>query len=639
MLLNSFVLCCLGHVFFIAGTVVDDMEIMEERNILKEFLKYPLNNPKKDLDLRVVSFHLRPLTRNKSIKNSLDKVDNNPHSGQTIQLGGRIQDEVKTSAKPKPNYKVPLSNIQKEYEKLRKKYSQRKSWSKKLKKPQKSDTVEEPKLTHQSEEGEGFKEVKRKKLRSKRIELFSRSWKKKQPTGEKQSISGRIKEIQISKLPRNWGDYLGVPPMIDGEVLNEDVLVTYHLGGESSNDTQQMDVLQKRDEEEEQKFVIRNGSREHVTLDYARHRKMNFFSESGGEVTSKKPSTIKDHLEETESSLVTIANEHFIFFPNGGAEQSSVTVHPTSNGGSELPPDDAQGWTVLVPIAENPIIEVYSDTIQPEETYTKPYKTDYQTPPSSQEDFIFQKEGSGRYNSVSPDHEDNIVTLTPQKGKSETTHKTPQFLQTPPIADIQQSSYNTSPSPTHKKNSEVPRTTGNEKLLDGIFSPLEATMSPNPGPIYCKPGYKEYGGVCKSQCDIGGISCGKKGQCIIVENIGAMCRCQQMRSLCYGGECCRSSLTTFQLACVIGGCCILLCVLLAFIPFLIRRIDIKTISKSVRTRLWISTLMPQSSMSSSSRSVDFTCSDYQSLSDPSTFHCTKEMARNFTMWQCERTRL
>ncbi|XP_066443573.1 chondroitin sulfate proteoglycan 5-like [Eleutherodactylus coqui] len=165
-------------------------------------------------------------------------------------------------------------------------------------------------------------------------------------------------------------------------------------------------------------------------------------------------------------------------------------------------------------------------------------------------------------------------------------------------------------------------------------------MTHNPGPIYCKPGYKENGGVCKSQCDVGGLYCGDAGQCVIVENVGAMCRCQQMSSLCYGGECCRSSLTTFQLACVIGGCCILLSVFLASLPYLIRRMDIKAISKSVRTRLWISNLMPRSTTSSTSQSVDFTvCSDYASLSDHSTYCCTKEMARNSTVWQYERTRL
>ncbi|XP_073539226.1 uncharacterized protein [Phyllobates terribilis] len=634
MRLSSFVLCCFGHVFFIAGEV-DDMEIMEERNILKEFLKYPLNNPKKDLDLRVVSFHLRPLTRKKSTNNGLDKVDRSPHSGYTIQLDERRKGGLNTSAKPKTNYKVPLSKIQKVYEKLRKNYSQRKGQSKKRNTPQRSDKLGEAKPMSHTEEGEGYKEVKRKNLRSRRIELFTKSWSKKQPKGEKQSTSGRVKVLQRSELPGNWVDHLEVPPMIDGEVLNEDVLVTYQLRGESSNDTQQVGVLQKTDDEEKQNWVIWDGSREHVPLDNARHRKLKFFSESGGEVTSKEPTLLKDHLEETE---VTIANENFSFSPNRGAEHPSVIVLPTSNGVSELPPNNLQLWRVLVPVDKEPIIDVYSDTIQPAQTYTKPYAGDHQTPLLSQGDFLVKEEGSGRYNSISPDNEHNIVTLTPKQGEAQTTQKPAESLLTQPIADIQPPSYSTSPSPT--QNSEVPRATGSQTLLDGIFSPLEATMTHNPGPIYCNPGYKEYGGVCKSQCDIGGISCGKNGQCVIVEHIGAMCRCQQMSSLCYGGECCWSSLTTFQLACIIGGCCILLSVFLAFLPFLIRRVDIKAISKSVRTRLWISTLMPQSSSSSSSRSVDFTsCSDYESLSDPSTFHCTKEMARNFTMWQCERTRL
>lgn len=506
------------------------MEILEERNIFKEFMKYPLNNPIKDLNLRVLSLHLRPLTRNKPTRNNLDKIEKSSQSSQTIQVGGRRKDAATTQAKPETNFKVPQtpqSERQQENAKLGETYFKRKGRPKNRNKPRRPAKIQEPKLMQEREEGEGYKEVKRKNLQSRSMEHFARSWRKEQLKGKRQSMSWKIKptdeEFQRSGLPRNWGNvgHLPLPPMIDGQVLSKEAPVLYNqLGEEKYYNTQQVDG------EEMQKPVLWDGSRDHVPLDHTKPRILQYFSESGGKETSKEPSLTEDHLEE-ESSVVTIANKPFNYFPNGGAEQTSMIVLPTRNGvrDSELPPDNLRLWRMVVSTEDIPIIDIdiYSDTIQPAETHTGPHNADHHTQRWSQGDILLQAEGSGKYRSRSLDREEKIITLTPNTGSAQMTQETQESLLPQLTATIQQSLYNTAPSPTHS-NTAVPRVTGSEELLDGIPSPLEATKNHNHGPIYCKPGYKEYYGVCKSQCDIGVIYSGDNGQCVIVENIGAMCR-------------------------------------------------------------------------------------------------------------------
>ncbi|CAH2302802.1 chondroitin sulfate proteoglycan 5 [Pelobates cultripes] len=99
----------------------------------------------------------------------------------------------------------------------------------------------------------------------------------------------------------------------------------------------------------------------------------------------------------------------------------------------------------------------------------------------------------------------------------------------------------------------------------------------------CKSGYVEFGGTCSSICDLDPIYCENRGQCVIVENIGAMC-----------------------------------------------------------SRFWISTLFPESSDSSSSISdaSDFTWSSHcDSLPDLSTFGNTKTATCDSGLWTSESTRL
>ncbi|XP_056405231.1 uncharacterized protein LOC130297056 isoform X2 [Hyla sarda] len=597
-------------------------------------MKYPLNNPRKDLDLQVLSLHLRPITRKKSTRNGLDKM--NPHSGQTIELDGRRKATVRHPAKPRT---TPKSKSQQEleYEKLLKKYFKRKGRSKNRNKLRRPSKVREQKAM-QEKEGEEYKEVKRQNLRSRRIHLFSRSEREKQPKGKRPSMSRKVKpaheEFQRTELPGNWVDVgqLALPPMLDGEMLDEEKPLTYNqLGGENYYNTQQGDILQKADEKIMQEKAIWDGSKDqHVLLGHDRHRKLKSL-QSGGEEKSREPSLTEDHQEITQSSLGTMANTYFHTFP--GAEETSVLLLPTRNGvrDDELPQDNQKLWRKVVPAKTIPIIDIYSDTIHPVAIHDGPHKAEHQ------HEMLLLAEGSGR-DKMGLEQEDKIVTFIPNKGSAQTPQVTQEVSLSQPTATIQKSSYNPSLSPTSGNYTEVPRVTESEQLLDGKFSPLEATMKHNPGPIYCKPGYEESGGVCKNQCEVGGMNCGSNGQCVIVENIGPMCRCQQMNSLCYGGECCRSSLTTFQLACVLGGCWILLSVFLGSLPFLIRKVDIKTIAKSVRTRLWISTLMPHSSTSLSSQSADLTvCSDYESAPDLSTLYRANKMTFNSTMLQCERT--
>ncbi|XP_041432759.1 uncharacterized protein LOC121398147 [Xenopus laevis] len=162
----------------------------------------------------------------------------------------------------------------------------------------------------------------------------------------------------------------------------------------------------------------------------------------------------------------------------------------------------------------------------------------------------------------------------------------------------------------------------------------------------CDSGYKIYDGICKSQCEISGIYCENGGQCVIVENIGAACRCPATDMLCYRDQCCLSSLTPIQLACIIGSCCVLLSALLVCVPILILRTHMKMFTKvgPENSRFWISTLMPASSISFSSipESVEseFTLdSDCDSLPDLPSFFSTKKVTSDTSAWTTESTRL
>uniref|UniRef100_A0A8C5N342 Uncharacterized protein n=1 Tax=Leptobrachium leishanense TaxID=445787 RepID=A0A8C5N342_9ANUR len=204
------------------------------------------------------------------------------------------------------------------------------------------------------------------------------------------------------------------------------------------------------------------------------------------------------------------------------------------------------------------------------------------------------------------------------------------------------------PLPLHtpKRNAEIMKhltSTPSEGLLGQIkLSPDVVTENSFGSPL-CESGYIVDGGACRSVCDISSIYCENEGQCLIVENVGAVCRCPHSNLLCDRGDCCVQSFTSIQILCILGSCCVL-SVFLGLLLSLILRRDMRVVPKFGldNSRLWISTFMPEpsDSFSSIAESTDFTWSSQcSSLPDMTTFGITKKVVSDPNLWTSESTRL
>ncbi|XP_068091407.1 chondroitin sulfate proteoglycan 5 isoform X2 [Hyperolius riggenbachi] len=78
----------------------------------------------------------------------------------------------------------------------------------------------------------------------------------------------------------------------------------------------------------------------------------------------------------------------------------------------------------------------------------------------------------------------------------------------------------------------------------------------------CKNGYVRRNNSCKSLCDIYPTYCFNGGQCYIVENLGAFCRCNTQDYIWHKGLRCESIITDFQVMCVAVGTAALVVLLL-----------------------------------------------------------------------------
>ncbi|XP_077349721.1 chondroitin sulfate proteoglycan 5 isoform X6 [Lithobates pipiens] len=78
----------------------------------------------------------------------------------------------------------------------------------------------------------------------------------------------------------------------------------------------------------------------------------------------------------------------------------------------------------------------------------------------------------------------------------------------------------------------------------------------------CRNGYLRRNNSCKSLCEIYPTYCYNGGQCYIVENIGAFCRCNTQDYIWHKGLRCESIITDFQVMCVAVGTAALVVLLL-----------------------------------------------------------------------------
>ncbi|XP_075070300.1 chondroitin sulfate proteoglycan 5 isoform X5 [Mixophyes fleayi] len=89
------------------------------------------------------------------------------------------------------------------------------------------------------------------------------------------------------------------------------------------------------------------------------------------------------------------------------------------------------------------------------------------------------------------------------------------------------------------------------------------TMSgTNENSTECRNGYVRRNNSCKSLCEIYPTYCFNGGQCYIVENTGALCRCNTQDYIWHKGLRCESIITDFQVMCVAVGTAALVVLLL-----------------------------------------------------------------------------
>nr|XP_044993011.1 chondroitin sulfate proteoglycan 5 isoform X2 [Jaculus jaculus] len=78
----------------------------------------------------------------------------------------------------------------------------------------------------------------------------------------------------------------------------------------------------------------------------------------------------------------------------------------------------------------------------------------------------------------------------------------------------------------------------------------------------CRSGFVRHNGSCRSVCDLFPSYCHNGGQCYLVENIGAFCRCNTQDYIWHKGVRCESIVTDFQVMCVAVGSAALVLLLL-----------------------------------------------------------------------------
>ncbi|XP_053265857.1 chondroitin sulfate proteoglycan 5 isoform X1 [Podarcis raffonei] len=78
----------------------------------------------------------------------------------------------------------------------------------------------------------------------------------------------------------------------------------------------------------------------------------------------------------------------------------------------------------------------------------------------------------------------------------------------------------------------------------------------------CRSGFVRHNNSCKSMCDTFPSYCHNGGQCYLVENLGAFCRCNTQDYIWHKGIRCESIITDFQVMCIAVGSAALVVLLL-----------------------------------------------------------------------------
>ncbi|XP_055520682.1 uncharacterized protein LOC129714869 [Leucoraja erinacea] len=106
------------------------------------------------------------------------------------------------------------------------------------------------------------------------------------------------------------------------------------------------------------------------------------------------------------------------------------------------------------------------------------------------------------------------------------------------------------------------------------------------GRMECQLGYLKQNKSCKSICDMAPNYCFNGGQCYVMENVGAICRCNAQDYIWHKGIRCEFIITEFQVMCIaIGSTAAVMLLLFMLTVFFAKKVySLKTENKKLRKR-------------------------------------------------------
>ncbi|XP_072104873.1 uncharacterized protein [Mobula birostris] len=130
--------------------------------------------------------------------------------------------------------------------------------------------------------------------------------------------------------------------------------------------------------------------------------------------------------------------------------------------------------------------------------------------------------------------------------------------------------------------------------------PFQRTLITEPNTIQssndswsvCKPGYIHKNDSCWSVCELIPNYCYNGGECGVIENVGAICRCSAKDHTWYRGRRCQTVITEVQLTCILIGASLLVAILflILIVTFTLKLRSLKKAQQRFdsRRKLWIS---------------------------------------------------
>ncbi|XP_072426226.1 uncharacterized protein [Chiloscyllium punctatum] len=308
------------------------------------------------------------------------------------------------------------------------------------------------------------------------------------------------------------------------------------------------------------------------------------FGSTGSTTAFKEKQDTKLSISEVATNVTTQGAEESTNYTRADPLGTTPALEPlTTNEPSQVPTDynyDSNNNTTIgsfdkFPIIEAPDIPMTSSNIESTEDYLPDLPALTIGPDVSISDIKMTT--LYYWEEVSIELEDeNELRLTTVSPKVQTmlTKEEATNIQTVPNQDFQSESF-------LKENAF----TGSSDL----DSRHDASLSP---PVLgengseCKLGYVKQNKSCKSICDMVPSYCYNGGQCYVMDNVGAICRCNAQDYIWHKGIRCEFIITEFQVMCIaVGSSAVVILLLFMLTVFFAKKVySLKTENKKLRKR-------------------------------------------------------